>query len=663
MAKKYTILYLILLSLLAITTRFIFLEKSPPGFYVDEASFGYNALSVMESGRDEHGILLPLYFKAFGEYKNPIYCYSIIPFLKIFGVSVFSVRITSAFWGFATIILLFFVIKNFLKDVHGAFLSSLVLTLMPWHLVLSRVAFEVITFPFFIVLFLYFWEKYLCTLKVKFAFIAGMCMGTCFYTYSTARLFVPVYCLGVFIIWFKEINKKKLSYVAGMSGLLIPLIPLYFWLKKYPDTLSRRFSSVSIWNDKVPFFDNISNVFINYIDDFSVRYLFLSGDTNLRHSTGRAGTLLITYSILFLFGVLWIWRRRDDKFLRFIVLGFVTFPLAASLTREGFHALRSANAIPFISVILGVGFSFLLECIRNYKNLYQAGIVIIALLILVEFSQFYWDYLMRYPVRSEVQFMYSIPETMKFMMSQKADHLYFVKSISENQPLIQAKYFSRGRNSYYKGSNFSNFHVIKDFSGVFANNSYLLATGGEKPSENFKKVKEFDKIYSSGTAYTLYYIEKDDAIAPIGITNQELERGLKANYFYGTEWQGEPFLTKIENEPVFFKFDSKSKPYKAPFAVEWNGYISLSKKGSYKFATRSDDGSFVYINGRLIVDNGGRHPLRYASGKITLDEGMYLVKIKYFDSGGEAGLEWLWTSSGDNSREERVPAEVLFHKK
>lgn len=73
MVKKYTVIYLSLLIILAITTRFIFLKKSPPGFYVDEASFGYNALSIMETGRDEHGISYPVYFKAFGEYKNPVH--------------------------------------------------------------------------------------------------------------------------------------------------------------------------------------------------------------------------------------------------------------------------------------------------------------------------------------------------------------------------------------------------------------------------------------------------------------------------------------------------------------------------------------------------------------------------------------------------------------
>jgi len=660
MAKKRPVIYLSILIILTITTRFLFLEKSPPGFYADEASFGYNAVSIMESGRDEHGILFPVYFKAFEEYKNPIFCYSIIPFLKIFGVSVFAVRVTSAFWGLATIILMFFVVKNYQKDIHAAFYSSLVLTLMPWHLIISRIAFEVVTFPFFILLFLYFWEKYLNTLKIQFTFIAAFCMGVCFYTYSTARLLVPLYCAGVFVIWFKEINKNKIIYATILLGLLIPLIPLFFWLQKYPDTLTHRFSAVSLWNHKLHYLENVFNIFFNYINDFSIRYLFISGDTQLRHSTGRSGTLLISYSIFLLFGILWIWQRWNNKFLRFVTFGFVTFPFAASLTKESFHALRSANAIPFVSIISGMGLYFLLECLQKYKNMYRVGLVSIALLVLTEFSQFYWDYLITYPKRSESQFLYSIPETMKFMMSQKADNFYFTPSVG--QPLVMAKYFSRSKDSLYKNSDFSNFHVIENFTNTLADNSYLLATT-EKPSNNFKIIKEFKNRYSSDIAYTLYYIETDNPITPIEISSQDLGMGLIANYFNGTECQGKPFLCKVESAPIFFDFNTKSKPYKAPFSIEWTGYIHISKKGMYTFATKSDDGSLVYINEKMIVDNGNRHALRYIFCKIFLHEGFYSIKIIYFDSGGEAAMELLWIPPEDNGKEHLIPPGVLFHQK
>ena len=50
------------------------ISANPPGFFADEASFGYNAYSVLHTGKDEHG-QIAVFFEAFGEYKLPVYIY------------------------------------------------------------------------------------------------------------------------------------------------------------------------------------------------------------------------------------------------------------------------------------------------------------------------------------------------------------------------------------------------------------------------------------------------------------------------------------------------------------------------------------------------------------------------------------------------------------
>ena len=123
-------------------------------------------------------------------------------------------------------------------------------------------------------------------------------------------------------------------------------------------------------------------------------------------------------------------------------------------------------------------------------------------------------------------------------------------------------------------------------------------------------------------------------------------------------------MSKIENEPVSFAYhDTSKKPYRSPFSIEWKGYILIEEKGTYKFATKSDDGSNVYIDGDLIVDNGGFHAQRYISGIIFLDEGYHHIKIEYFDGGGGAVMELKWKKPGASSKETLIPPEVMFHKK
>ena len=91
------------------------------------------------------------------------------------------------------------------------------------------------------------------------------------------------------------------------------------------------------------------------------------------------------------------------------------------------------------------------------------------------------------------------------------------------------------------------------------------------------------------------------------------------------------------------------------------GYLSITQKGVYQFATKSDDGSVVYIDGNKVVDNGDIHALQHISGIVSLEEGFHHVRVEYFDAGGGAVMEFLWTPPEGN--EILVPVEVLFHKK
>ena len=133
-------------------------------------------------------------------------------------------------------------------------------------------------------------------------------------------------------------------------------------------------------------------------------------------------------------------------------------------------------------------------------------------------------------------------------------------------------------------------------------------------------------------------------------------------YYYNTECIGTPFLSRVENDSISFAYnDETKKPYRSPFGIEWEGYLSITQTGFYQFATKSDDGSLVYINGNLVVDNDDLHATRYISGIVRLDEGFHHVRIKYFDGGGGSIMDFLWMPPGES--ESLVPIQVLFHKK
>ena len=65
-------------------------DKNPAGFYIDESSIAYNAYTISQTGQDEFGKPWPLFFRAFGDYKNPTYIYLLALFFKLTGPSIFT---------------------------------------------------------------------------------------------------------------------------------------------------------------------------------------------------------------------------------------------------------------------------------------------------------------------------------------------------------------------------------------------------------------------------------------------------------------------------------------------------------------------------------------------------------------------------------------------
>src|SRR3990167_9117761 len=98
---------LIIIFLLGFILRIIFLDIAPPGFNADEAALGYNAYSLIKTGKDEWGISFPLVFKSFSDYKPGLYVYMAIPFIAALGLNELAVRLPSVLLGAFSIILIY----------------------------------------------------------------------------------------------------------------------------------------------------------------------------------------------------------------------------------------------------------------------------------------------------------------------------------------------------------------------------------------------------------------------------------------------------------------------------------------------------------------------------------------------------------------------------
>lgn len=132
--------------------------------------------------------------------------------------------------------------------------------------------------------------------------------------------------------------------------------------------------------------------------------------------------------------------------------------------------------------------------------------------------------------------------------------------------------------------------------------------------------------------------------------------GLAAAYYLNADWQGEPVHRRVDPQ-LDFDWQKPPWPLPPPFSIEWTGTLEIERDGDYEFVLESDDGSILEIDDRVVVDNGGDHPIRARSGSIRLSEGTHPVRIRYFNRLLGGVLRWKWRAPGGQL--ETVPARVL----
>src|SRR3990167_9276367 len=115
------------------------LGNIPPSLTPDEASLGYNAYSILKTGRDEYGKFLPIIFKSFGDYKPGLYVYLSVPFIASLGLNEFAVRLPGAIAGVISVWLLYLIVGLlFPKNKSQAIISAFIMAVNPWSIYFSR---------------------------------------------------------------------------------------------------------------------------------------------------------------------------------------------------------------------------------------------------------------------------------------------------------------------------------------------------------------------------------------------------------------------------------------------------------------------------------------------------------------------------------------------
>ncbi len=163
------------------------------------------------------------------------------------------------------------------------------------------------------------------------------------------------------------------------------------------------------------------------------------------------------------------------------------------------------------------------------------------------------------------------------------------------------------------------------------------------------------------------YLPSDTAVAKtMGLTMQKAvnvnnpEPGIRYNYYEAENMHMGVFKDQAPvKKGITANVSLTEKQRKDKFGLVFEGYIRADKTMGYTFFISSDDGSVLEIDGKEIVNNDGNHGFDEKEGKVFLEKGYHMVRIRYFDSGGSNNLLFSYQPVGQAKQE--VPASMLFH--
>lgn len=217
--KFHFILLAVITTLFVGFLRFYKLGSIPQGLTKDESYYGYDAYSVLKTGKDIWGNKLPLSFKSTGEYKMNL-TYFIVPFVKLFGLNEMSVRLPSAVFGFATLFVLFLTLNKLLSHRFLSLLLTAIYALSPFSFGMSRLFYESNVGLFFISLGIFF----IISNKLM---PAAIFLGLSSYLYNPYRYIGIGLLLGaIFIHYLLKQSGKKQTIRSLLSPVIIYILIL-----------------------------------------------------------------------------------------------------------------------------------------------------------------------------------------------------------------------------------------------------------------------------------------------------------------------------------------------------------------------------------------------------------------------------------------------------
>lgn len=444
--------------LIGCLSRIFLIEKFPLGLNQDEASIGYEAYSLLNYGIDRNGMPYPVNFISWGSGQNVLYAYLCFPFIKLFGLNRFSIRLPMAIIGCLSLLCFNYISRLIAKDNNKLYITILILFIFnPWHIMKSRWALESNIFPDLIMYGMLLLYSGIYNDKKIYTYISSLILGVSCYAYGTSYLYVSSLFLFVYayLISKKQIDIK--SFIINFIIVFIVALPMilfviinYFDLETIkigfitiPKLDYNRFTTITSVNGNF-----LYNCFKNLTNSLKICITGYDGiDLNCIKYVGTLYPFTILFSIV---GIIDTFRSKELSF------GLIHCLLLSSILVMNFVS-PNINRINVVWILLLVYTGIGIKKLFTYKSsffIYFCGYYAICMMLFMGY------YLTYYQSRLSTSTFVGFTESLEYIKDIDYDKAYITSDV--NQPYIFYLFVNE-----YNPNEYINKRVIKDKHVMF----------------------------------------------------------------------------------------------------------------------------------------------------------------------------------------------------
>lgn len=444
---KLSCLFLLIILLFSFVIFTYHLKTNPPGFYIDESIYGFEAYSLLTTGRSSNGELFPRLILNPGETvrNHTLFAYLIVPLIALGGHGEFYVRLVSVISSVALETLLFFLLKN--KISYPLILAILIWwPVTSWVFLLSRIGMEFMASALIFTVCIFLIDRIILQSRpapIYLFHVLGAFLFLLFFIYAAGKILAPgLLVIAVYLGYKRKISFSKISILFWYFILIIAASFSYIWDGSFfyrVNELSQCPTGI------ITCFTHNLLSHLSPLSYFGSTYLPPDFRVYTHSITGTSLLPWILSPFLFIGLIVTALKAfKNAGFFQLLILSALLGMIPASLTLRGFDSYRSVQLLPLCFIFCVYGLDFVYRWLMSLDSVLKSALLTVWLLIFFFVGSAELHYCLNYEFNVQVAdssgWQYGARSLVDYFVQNYSPHRHFYITPTISYPTLSSLY-------------------------------------------------------------------------------------------------------------------------------------------------------------------------------------------------------------------------------